>query len=139
MSSALEEISDLVSRHPAAEGRTVSCDDLTGIGEEFIRHGVAHSISDLMELRGLSLQAAAERVVHEVLRPGDGGVIAVGHDGTVAMVFNTEGMYRGYLKAGTELWFGCIGCGACVKSCPTDVLRLNPRTRKAWRKDITRA
>jgi ferredoxin len=27
---------------------------------------------------------------------------------------------------------GCIGCGTCVKSCPTDVLRLDTRTKKAF-------
>ena len=26
---------------------------------------------------------------------------------------------------------GCIGCEECIKSCPTDVIRLNPDTKKA--------
>ncbi|WP_366138581.1 4Fe-4S binding protein [uncultured Lutibacter sp.] len=26
---------------------------------------------------------------------------------------------------------GCIGCLECIKSCPTDVIRLNPNTNKA--------
>ena len=26
---------------------------------------------------------------------------------------------------------GCIGCEECIKSCPTDVIRLNPSTKKA--------
>ncbi|MFT5701007.1 MAG: NAD-dependent dihydropyrimidine dehydrogenase PreA subunit [Desulforhopalus sp.] len=26
---------------------------------------------------------------------------------------------------------GCIGCGTCVQSCPTDVLRIDPKTQKA--------
>ena len=26
---------------------------------------------------------------------------------------------------------GCIGCGTCVSTCPTDVFRLNKKTRKA--------
>lgn len=26
---------------------------------------------------------------------------------------------------------GCIGCGICVQTCPTDVLRLDPDTGKA--------
>ena len=26
---------------------------------------------------------------------------------------------------------GCIGCGICVESCPTDVLRIDTKTQKA--------
>ena len=77
-----------------ADNRTcaVSC---TGTGEEFIRHSVAHSVSAQMEHGGRTLQEAAEHVVFEVLRPGDGGLIAVGHDGSIVMAFNTQGMFRG--------------------------------------------
>jgi beta-aspartyl-peptidase (threonine type) len=67
----------------------------TGIGEEFIKHTVSHDISALMEYAGLTVQQAAERVIHGKLQPGDGGVIAVAHDGSIALVFNSEGMYRG--------------------------------------------
>lgn len=67
----------------------------TGVGEEFIKHTVAHDISALMEYRGLSLQQAADEVVHRKLKPGDGGVIGVSKDGAIALVFNSEGMYRG--------------------------------------------
>ena len=67
----------------------------TGIGEQFIRHTVAHDISALVEYAGLTVQQAAEKVIREKLQPGDGGVIAVGKDGSIALVFNSEGMYRG--------------------------------------------
>lgn len=67
----------------------------TGRGEEFIRHGVARSICALIEYEGLSLQGAVQRMVHEVLSAGDGGVIGVSPDGRIAMAFNTDGMYRG--------------------------------------------
>jgi L-asparaginase / beta-aspartyl-peptidase len=67
----------------------------TGIGEEFIKHTVSHDISALMEYGGLSLQQAADRVIHQKLKPGDGGVIGVARDGSIALVFNSEGMYRG--------------------------------------------
>ena len=67
----------------------------TGYGEEFIKHTVAHDISALMEYGGLTIQQAADRVIHQKLKPGDGGVIGVARDGSIALVFNSEGMYRG--------------------------------------------
>ncbi|HYU33338.1 MAG TPA: isoaspartyl peptidase/L-asparaginase [Thermoanaerobaculia bacterium] len=67
----------------------------TGWGEKFIRHTVAHDISALMEYAGLTLQQAADKVIHGKLEKDDGGVIGVAHDGSIALVFNSEGMYRG--------------------------------------------
>lgn len=66
----------------------------TGTGEQFIRHAVAHQISAIMEYTGASLQEAAEKVIHGKLNPGDGGIVAVSHNGEIAMVFNSLGMYR---------------------------------------------
>jgi beta-aspartyl-peptidase (threonine type) len=73
----------------------------TGRGEEFIRHGVARTIALLVEREGLALAPAARHVVHERLRPGDGGVVAVGvgADGAIVLEFNTAGMYRGAADA----------------------------------------
>ena len=72
----------------------------TGIGDEFIKHTVTHDISALIEYGGLTLQQAADRVIHQKLKPGDGGVIGVGRDGSIALVFNSEGMYRGAADSG---------------------------------------
>ncbi|MGB0840080.1 MAG: isoaspartyl peptidase/L-asparaginase family protein [Chitinophagales bacterium] len=71
----------------------------TGHGEYFIRNVVCYDISALMEYGGKSLEDAANYVVKEklVALKGSGGVIAVDHNGNVAMPFNTEGMYRGYI------------------------------------------
>lgn len=68
----------------------------TGAGEYFIRLTVARDIAALVELKGLSLQAAADLVVQDRLAAigGDGGVIAVAPDGQIAWSFNTTGMYR---------------------------------------------
>jgi beta-aspartyl-peptidase (threonine type) len=72
----------------------VSC---TGSGEFFIRGVVAYDVSCLMEYKGLSLQAACDEVVQRRLLEigGDGGLVALDAEGNIALVFNTEGMYRG--------------------------------------------
>lgn len=66
----------------------------TGTGEEFIRHGVARDIAARMAYKNVSLNKAAEEVIHGVLKPGDGGIIAVSSTGEIAMVFNSLGMFR---------------------------------------------
>ena len=81
-----------------ADNRTCAVSG-TGKGEQFIRHTVARSIAAAMEHGGLSLEEAANRVIHERLDPGDGGVIAVGRDGSIALVFNSPGMFRGAADA----------------------------------------
>mgnify|MGYP001251367384 CR=1 FL=1 len=72
----------------------VSC---TGSGEYFIRGVVAYDVSCLMEYKGMSLEDAANDVIHQRILKlgGDGGLIAVDSLGNIAMPFNTEGMYRG--------------------------------------------
>lgn len=72
----------------------------TGHGEYFIRLAIAHDISALIEYGGLSLQQAADSVIMKKLPHlgGDGGIIALDQNGTVSMTFNTEGMYRGYIR-----------------------------------------
>jgi L-asparaginase / beta-aspartyl-peptidase len=76
----------------------ISC---TGSGEFFIRGVVAYDVSCLMEYRGLSLaDAAIEVIQNRVLKlGGDGGLIAVDAQGNIAMPFNTEGMYRGFVTS----------------------------------------
>ena len=67
----------------------------TGIGEEYIRHSIAYSISARMQHGGMTLQQAVDDAVGNTLRAGDGGVIAVGADGSIVMAYNTESMLRG--------------------------------------------
>ncbi len=83
----------------------VSC---TGSGEYFIRGVVAYDVSCLMEHKGLSLQDAAEEVIHNrILKiEGDGGLIAVDALGNIAMPFNTEGMYRACKSSNGEELIG---------------------------------
>src|SRR5207244_9723496 len=73
----------------------VSC---TGDGEYFIRAGVAHEVSALIEYRGMKLQEAAQMALDAVEKLGGaGGLIAIDKNGEIALPFNTNGMYRGYV------------------------------------------
>ncbi|MDH5822188.1 isoaspartyl peptidase/L-asparaginase [Luteimonas sp. RD2P54] len=72
----------------------------TGWGEYFIRNAVAHDICARVAYGGATLSEAAGTVLMDVLpaHGGDGGVIALDADGTIAMPFNTPGMYRGWVN-----------------------------------------
>lgn len=71
----------------------------TGWGEFFIRTVAAHSICMRAELLRQPLAEAAEYVVNKDIPAlgGDGGAIVLGADGSVAMPFNTDGMFRGWV------------------------------------------
>jgi beta-aspartyl-peptidase (threonine type) len=79
----------------------------TGWGEYFIRLGVARDIAALMEYGNLTVADAADSVVMKKLPRlgGDGGIIALDRQGNFAMTFCSEGMYRGYRKAGETKTF----------------------------------
>lgn len=80
----------------------------TGTGEYFIRLTVAREICALVEHKGMSLQAAADEVIQKRLTAmgGDGGVVAVAPDGTMAWSYNTSGMYRASLASDKPLTVG---------------------------------
>jgi beta-aspartyl-peptidase (threonine type) len=79
----------------------ISC---TGWGEYFIRLVMAKSVSDLMEYKNLSLDKAANTMIHEKLQKmgADGGLIGIDKSGNITMQFNSEGMYRGFIKSTGE-------------------------------------
>ena len=77
----------------------ISC---TGFGEQFIRIAAAHDIHARMLYKDLSLTQAADEVVFGVLQTDTGGLVAVDKNGTVAMPYNTKGMFRGYAKGDGE-------------------------------------
>lgn len=76
----------------------------TGHGEFFMRLLVAHDIHALMAYQGKSLEEAARTVIMGKLSAfeGTGGIVSIDKDGNIAMPFNTEGMYRGYIKEDGE-------------------------------------
>jgi beta-aspartyl-peptidase (threonine type) len=67
----------------------------TGTGELFIRNTVAFNISAMMEYKNMSLKDAVYEMIHNRLKPGDGGVIAVDRNGNYIMDYNSVGMFRG--------------------------------------------
>ena len=73
----------------------------TGHGEYFIRHTEARDICARMQFGGVTLEEAASTVVMEelVAAAGEGGIVAVDPAGSVALVFNTPGMYRASINA----------------------------------------
>ena len=72
----------------------------TGHGEYFIRSVVSHDISALMEYKGLDIQEAADVVIHDKLKSlgGEGGVIGLDADANIMLSFNSNGMFRGFIK-----------------------------------------
>jgi beta-aspartyl-peptidase (threonine type) len=73
----------------------VSC---TGHGEFFMQAVAAYDVACRMKYKNLSLEKAASETI-ENLREigGEGGLIAVDAFGNVALPFNSEGMYRGFI------------------------------------------
>ena len=72
----------------------------TGWGEYFIRNVVAYDICARMHYRGITLRQAAEEMIMgqlEAQEPATGGIIGLDGNGNVVAVFNTSGMYHGWI------------------------------------------
>lgn len=75
----------------------VSC---TGHGEFFMLGATAFDVSARMKYKNLSLeQAAQETINYQTEIGGEGGLIAVDSLGNIALPFNSDGMYRGFIQA----------------------------------------
>ena len=76
----------------------ISC---TGHGEPFIKAVAAYDVSCLMEYKGLSLEEAMNVVVMDKLvkMDGEGGMIGVDAKGNSSLIFNSDGMYRGFYSS----------------------------------------
>lgn len=86
-----------------ADNRTcaVSC---TGHGEFFMKTLAAYDVSALMKYKNLDLETAAAEVIENLRKiGGEGGLIAVDTYGNVALPFNSDGMYRGFVKTDGEI------------------------------------
>ncbi len=82
----------------------------TGHGEFFIRYVVASNICTRVAA-GASVAEAGNAVINDILvkAGGDGGVIIMGGDGSIAMPHNTAGMYRASINTQGELFIGIYG------------------------------
>jgi beta-aspartyl-peptidase (threonine type) len=79
----------------------VSC---TGHGEYFMLCSAAYDVAARMKYKNLNLENAASETVEYLQKiGGEGGLIAVDALGNVALPFNCEGMYRGYIKANGKI------------------------------------
>jgi beta-aspartyl-peptidase (threonine type) len=78
----------------------------TGVGESFARRCAAKDLAARVEYGGCGVEEAARAVVFGSLARGDGGVIAVDARGSVAMPFNSPGMWRGVADSSGKFEIG---------------------------------
>ncbi len=73
----------------------------TGWGEFYLRTVAAHEVCMRVTQMRVPLQRAAAEVINQEIPAmgGNGGAIALDDKGHVAMPFNTDGMYRGWIGA----------------------------------------
>lgn len=70
----------------------------TGDGEYFIRAVAAHDVAALVEYKGLPVTKASQEVLGKIKSAGgEGGLIVLDAKGNLALTYNSEGMYRGYV------------------------------------------
>lgn len=79
----------------------VSC---TGHGEFFMQTLAAYDVAARMKYQNSSLDEAANSVIEDLRKiGGEGGLIAVDRFGNLALPFNSDGMYRGFIKSEGEI------------------------------------
>ena len=72
----------------------------TGWGEYFIRNVVAYDICARAHYRGITLAQSADEMIMDQLEaqePETGGIIGLDAEGNVIAVFNSSGMYHGWI------------------------------------------
>jgi beta-aspartyl-peptidase (threonine type) len=79
----------------------VSC---TGYGEYFMLGVTAFDVAARMKYKNLSLEDASREAIERLSEiNGEGGFIAVDALGNIALPFNSEGMYRGFVAENGEI------------------------------------
>jgi beta-aspartyl-peptidase (threonine type) len=91
--------SPLIGAGTYADSRSAAV-SATGSGEFFIRAVAAHQLVERVRIGGRTLQQALDETLADVASlGGEGGLIAVSHDGETDWGFTTPGMYRGRADA----------------------------------------
>ncbi|HJS51393.1 MAG TPA: isoaspartyl peptidase/L-asparaginase [Pyrinomonadaceae bacterium] len=82
----------------------ISC---TGHGEFFMLGVTGYDLAARMKYKGLSLEVAANETLEQVTSMGGiGGFVAIDTHGNVVLPFNSEGMYRGWVRGDGALNVG---------------------------------
>ena len=80
----------------------------TGHGEYFMVGVTAYDVAARMKYKDCTLDAAASETIARLTEiGGEGGIITVDAQGNLALPFNSDGMYRGYVRNGdpvTEIY-----------------------------------
>ncbi|MBA2113544.1 isoaspartyl peptidase/L-asparaginase family protein [Bremerella alba] len=80
----------------------------TGSGEEYIRNAIAAQVNWRMRYANQSLSEATQACINDVLKPGEGGVIAIDGHGNISLEYNTGSMSRAWADStgsrGTAIW-----------------------------------
>lgn len=89
----------------------------TGDGEVIITNVIAHKVSLLMELKGMSLEEACNYVINnpEKLIGGDVGIVSINKEGEIAFSFNCDRMHRASIAPSGELFVDIYQPGSLLR------------------------
>lgn len=80
----------------------------TGVGEQYIRNAICFQVNFRVRENKQSLKEAVDHCLSNVLRPGDGGLIAVDAKGNMVLETNTKTLTRGWSdwkgNRGVAIW-----------------------------------
>lgn len=80
----------------------------TGVGEQYIRNAIAFQINWRVKENQQPIAEAVQECLDKVLKPGDGGLIAIDHEGNMALQYNTGSMNRAWSDSkgnrGVAIW-----------------------------------
>lgn len=80
----------------------------TGVGEQYIRNAIAFQVNWRVKQNQQPIAEAVQECLDDVLKPGDGGIIAVDREGNMALKYSTGSMNRAWSDSqgnrGVAVW-----------------------------------